>query len=134
MEELPDVLKSHYNPTTGILHYSSGLKALIVKRPWSVTIAFAGTEFGLKSKTGRTGTIKTNLYQRFGWYTPMYQEAAGVVKALYQHLPSGVALRVTGHSLGGGLTQFTTAANVRIHHMSTRRQKPITITAFNSAG
>ena len=126
---IPRHLRDHYDKRTGLLNLSSGLKALIVEGPDGPTIAFAGTEFGPKLTTGRTGTLAADTIQRLGGFSPMYQEAAGVVDALLNDLSEHETLKVTGHSLGGGLAQFATAANITNKHAGQMKAS-----CFNAAG
>ncbi len=118
--ELPEALRSYYKEF-GLLKFPSGLRAFIAKKDNGLTIAFAGA---MNLWRQRNELIS----ERGGGYSPTYEQAVGVVDALASHLPEGQTLRVTGHSLGGGLAQFATAANIKRH------KGRISATTFNAAG
>ena len=131
--KLPKELQSHYNQKTGLLSLPSGLDALILEGPDRPTIAFRGTELNIKDNIAPTDPrirkdMAAYLVQREGGFSPAYQDAAGILDALLESMPENQSLRVTGHSMGGGLAQFATAANSQKH------QGRISASCFNATG
>ena len=121
--KVPRDLRDYYDEKAGILHLPSGLDALLVEGPDGPTISFRGTE-----KTSKDD-LAADVIQRLGGFSPMYQDAVGVVDAILENMPKDQSLRVTGHSLGGGLAQFATAAN-----LDNEFGKRVTASCFNAAG
>lgn len=125
-EELPELFRKYYNEA---VYEESGY---VVHAPASfhvwfgmegddtVLIGFAGTELT------NLPTVRADIQQLVG-YSAFYRMAIGVVSLMLQHYPSH-NVRVIGHSLGGGLTQFSVAANIW------RAQGRLTGIGFNSAG
>lgn len=120
-EELPTELQvANYDEHTGQLKLMNGFKLWVGKKGKEVIVAFAGTE------PSQVGSLLTDFQQLLA-PNLMYLYAAGLVRLFLQHYQQE-AVYVTGHSLGGGLTQFAVTAN--ISHAS-GRLKGI---GFNSAG
>ena len=111
-EELPVELQLLYDDQTGLIHSPDNAKAMVVRKGDEIVLAFAGTEPGSADKTGRSGTIKTDVTQWLGISTPsMYRSAAAVFDLLLSHKPlANAKFSVAGHSLGGGLAQFAYTA------------------------
>ena len=120
-EELPvELQKADYNESTGQLKLMNGFKVWVGKKEKEIIMAFAGTE------PSKVGSLLTDFQQLLA-PNLMYLYAAGLVRMFLQHYPKDT-LYVTGHSLGGGLTQFAVTANMAD---AAGRLKGI---GFNSAG
>ncbi len=113
--DMPTELRFFYNDQSGLLNLPNGTRALLVKKDdgSTLTVAFAGTDFKPKGKSGRTGSMKADALQFSGTYSSEYGSAVGLAKRLLDHpeYPER-RLEVTGHSLGGAMVQFAIAANI----------------------
>lgn len=104
-EELPVGLqKADYDEHTGQLNLMNGFKVWVGKKGTEIIIAFAGTE------PSKVGSLLTDFQQLLA-PNLMYLYAAGLVRLFLQHYQKE-KVYVTGHSLGGGLTQFAVTANI----------------------
>lgn len=120
-KELPkDLWQTDYNEQTGQLIFMNGFKVWLGKNETSIIVAFAGTE------PSQIGSLVTDFQQLLA-PNFMYLYAAGLVQLFVKHYPNGT-IYITGHSLGGGLTQFAVTANMA---EGLDRLKSI---GFNSAG
>ena len=129
-EQLPLSLQMFYDEETGLLHAPDNVKALLAQKDNELVVAFAGTELAPKGKTGRSGTIKTDIIQRLGQFSSTYRTSAGIVFALLLHKQPGFdSIRLTGHSMGGGMAQFATAATKWVG-----QDRLGEVVTFNSAG
>lgn len=89
-------------------------------------IVFSGTEIGYKSARVVANNIHTDLVQILAMADSAYFAAVGIVREL-QEKHSKKKIEVIGHSLGGGLAQFSVAALANEH--------PYTLgICYNSAG
>lgn len=109
---------SLYEESSGLLALPNGLKVWFGEYKHDVIVSFAGTD--IKD----AGTIATDAQQLF-MPCMTYLCAAGLLKEISDHF-SGRSIYVTGHSLGGGLAQFSTAANIARGNLC--------CVGFNSAG
>lgn len=120
-EELPTELQqADYDEHTGQLKLMNGFKVWVGRKGTEIIVAFAGTE------PSKVGSLLTDFQQLLA-PNLMYLYAAGLVRLFLLHY-SKEDVYVTGHSLGGGLTQFAVTAN--IENASGR----LTGVGFNSAG
>ena len=110
-DDLPAALRPCYDSRTGLLEMPrKGAKALIVKSPDKLVVAFAGTEPW--PGPDREHSVGTDIVQRFGFFDPMYRDAAGIVGMILDHAETRErTVNLAGHSLGGGLAQFAAIAN-----------------------
>lgn len=105
-DEIPEILKPIYDQTKGFLHASRGLMAWLAKakKGNDIVISFSGTH---------TDEVEHWIADVAQVYSPtaMYLLAAGLVNMMAnKYSDKKYAIYVTGHSLGGGLTQFSVAA------------------------
>lgn len=109
-DELPELFKKYYDEAIyeengyAVLHPASFHVWFGMEGDDTVLIGFAGTDLANLS------TVKADIQQLVG-YSAFYRMAAGVVCLMLQEYPSH-NVRVIGHSLGGGLTQYSVAANI----------------------
>lgn len=104
-------------------HFDRGLKGAIMEIPEdsSVVLAFTGTDLW---DTTTPNQIITDIVQILGSADSTYYAAVGIAKELWSQF-NNRHIFITGHSLGGGLTQFATAALMKPN---------IQGIGFNSAG
>jgi hypothetical protein len=127
--DMPEALAMFYDDQTGLIHTPSGCKALLLKsdNDKDIVIAFAGTEPGSKSKTGRSKTMQADTIQRLGGYSTMYHDASGITRMLLE-CNQGKNFKLVGHSLGGGLSQHALGTNIE------GDESKLEAWTFNSAG
>jgi len=109
---------SLYEERTGLLALPNGLKVWFGEYGENVIVSFAGTDIK------NVETIATDALQLF-IPSMTYLCAAGMLKEILEYFGSK-RIYVTGHSLGGGLAQFSTAANIKCGNLR--------CVGFNSAG
>jgi hypothetical protein len=118
--EIPQSVKALYNEGKGLLTSTGGLAVWLGKSGDNIAVAFSGTD----------PTNMSMLYAdvaQLSQASVLYLKAAGLLKILLDANP-GKNFYVTGHSLGGGLTQFALTANI------TGNESRLTGFAFNTAG
>lgn len=119
-EDLPAVLRDSYDSKSGLFTNSKSLKAWLGKKNGAIVIAFSGTDVTVKDM------VYTDILQ-LSAPSVLYLKAAGLVNLMAKQYGL-VKIYITGHSLGGGLTQFALTANVNV--AGTRLEGY----AFNGAG
>ncbi len=127
--QLPKSLSMFYNDQTGIINTPQGAQALLAQEGDTVKVVFAGTDPGAKSSTGRIKTVRTDVVQRVGGFSPMYRDAAGIGRMiLNQEGLKDKQVVFMGHSLGGGLAQFAAGANIE------GNEERVSAMTYNTAG
>lgn len=114
---------SGYDHISGHVHVRNGFNAYIKRSGNNIHVAFRGTDTGHYHVLA--GNVLTDWFQLYSCDF-CYVRAAGLLRHLLT-LNNVASIEVTGHSLGGGLTQFAVAANQPT-------AVPVTGTGFNSAG
>lgn len=102
--ELPSELRILYDEEQGLLSASNGMRVWLGKKDDSVVVAYSGTDIQ------NVDMIYADIIQ-LSAPSILYLKAAGLLKLLLEHMPNK-KFYVTGHSLGGGLTQFSVSANM----------------------
>lgn len=104
--ELPSDIRVLYDESTGLLTSSRGLQVWLGKKDDTIVVSYSGTD----------PTDVDMLYAdaiQLSAPSVLYLKAAGLLNLLLKHIPNK-KFYVTGHSLGGGLTQFSVTANMEI--------------------
>ena len=117
-EELPQEFRAVYNSQNGLFDPGRGLKVWLAQNKNEIVVAFSGTDNMIK------------IYEDYvqAWTnSALYLEAAGFLRIMLKEFKNQKFL-VTGHSLGGGLAQFSVTANIN------ECENRIRCYAFNSAG
>lgn len=124
-EELPELFTKYYNETI----YKQNGYAILAPTPFHMWFGMEGDDTVLIGFAGTSNlpSVMTDIQHFFGYQTSFCQMAIGVVYLMLEHYPSH-NVRVIGHSLGGGLAQYSVAANIK------RAQGRLTGIGFNSAG
>lgn len=117
--DLPIELRSIYDENTGLLSGTRGLKVWLGTWNGAVIVSYSGTDIR------DPNMIYADILQLFS-PSVLYIKAAGLLKILLEKLDAD-KFYVTGHSLGGGLTQFALTANIM-------KNKEIIGYGFNPAG
>lgn len=99
--DLPSYLQPVYDETTGLITSSRGLRAWLGKKDNNIVVSFSGTD--------SLDMVYADIEQ-LSAPSLLYLKAAGLLKIILDSNP-GKNIYVTGHSLGGGLTQFSLTAN-----------------------
>lgn len=116
----PSKLQPLYNENTGFYNGGHGLKVWTAMKGDDIVVAFSGTD-------------PKNLYMDYEDFNQifaglvLYLEAAGFLHILIDWTENKNFF-ICGHSLGGGLAQFSTVANID------KFKKKYKCYAFNSAG
>jgi hypothetical protein len=108
----------YYNSENGLLIIEQNLKAYIYEENENLTIAFAGTQV-----TSRIESVLADVIQLFG-DSYVYVLSCGLI-AMALKTKAYENVTVVGHSLGGGLTQFSVISN---------QSERLSGICFNSAG
>ena len=105
-EEIPQSIRILYDEEKGLLSSTRGLLVWLGKNDDNNTIvvSYSGTDFK------NFQMVYADIIQ-LSQPSVLYLKAAGLLKLLLDNIP-GKAFYVTGHSLGGGLTQFALTANM----------------------
>ncbi len=103
-DELPEKIRVLYDENKGLLTSSRGLRAWLGKKDNSIVVSYSGTD------TKNFDMVYADVVQ-LSAPSVLYLKAAGLLKLMLDHMP-GRKFFVTGHSLGGGLSQFSLTANV----------------------
>ncbi len=102
--ELPESLRVIYDETKGLLKGTRGLQAWLGKKGNDIVVSFSGTD------TSNRDMIYADIVQ-LSSPSVLYLKAAGLLRMIISKFPNKT-IYVTGHSLGGGLTQFALTANM----------------------
>lgn len=121
IDRIPQIILESGNYKNGCLRVFDDLQTMLLYWKDCVVLAFAGTEFNWS----RLGTVGTDVAQLVG-HSAAYYHAAGLVKLMLDKNPDKRVF-IIGHSLGGGLAQFSACANAD-------ESDNIVCVAFNSAG
>lgn len=121
-KEIPDSIRVLYDEEKGLLSGSRGLLAWLGKNDSdnSIVVSYSGTDFR------NSEMVYADIVQ-LSQPSVLYLKAAGLLKLLLDGIPNK-AFYVTGHSLGGGLTQFALTANMNQY------PKRLTGYGYNPAG
>ncbi len=103
-DELPEKIRVLYDENKGLLTSTRGLRAWLGKKDDSIVVSYSGTD------TKNFDMVYADVIQ-LSAPSVLYLKAAGLLKLMLNHMP-GRKFFVTGHSLGGGLSQFSLTANV----------------------
>jgi len=99
--ELPTYLQPVYDEAKGLITSSRGLRAWLGKKDNNIVVSFSGTD--------SLDMVYADIEQ-LSAPSLLYLKSAGLLKIMLDSNP-GKNFYVTGHSLGGGLTQFSLTAN-----------------------
>lgn len=102
--EIPENIRSMYHESNGIFSSGHGLRVWLAAKDNDIVVAFSGTDV-------------SNIFMDYEDYiqiysaSQLYLEAAGLLKILLETFKTQ-QFYVCGHSLGGGLAQFSVTANI----------------------
>lgn len=105
--ELPQEIRVLYDEKQGLLTSTKGLQVWLGKKDNQIVVSYSGTD--IKD----LNMVYADIIQ-LSAPSVLYLKAAGLLKLLLDYIP-GKQFFVTGHSLGGGLTQFSLTANIKMH-------------------
>lgn len=103
-ERIPAEIREMYHESNGLFSSGHGLKAWIAIKENKVVVAFSGTD-------------PLNIIMDYEDYVQIYSasvlylEAAGLLRIMLEAFQTETFL-VCGHSLGGGLAEFSVTANI----------------------
>lgn len=108
-KEIPESIRVLYDEEKGLLSSTRGLLAWLGKNDSdnTIVVSYSGTDFN------NLEMVYADIVQ-LSQPSVLYLKAAGLLKLLLDGIPNK-AFYVTGHSLGGGLTQFALTANMNQH-------------------
>lgn len=101
--ELPEGIRALYDESKGLLTSSRGLQVWLGKKGNQIVVSYSGTD------PSNFDMVYADIIQ-LSAPSVLYLKAAGLLKLLRDYM-TGKSFYVTGHSLGGGLTQFSVTAN-----------------------
>lgn len=104
MSEIPQSIRPLYDEAQGLLSSTRGLRVWLGKKDDTVVVSYSGTDIK------NFDMVYADIIQ-LSQPSILYLKAAGLLKILLDNIP-GKPFFVTGHSLGGGLTQFSLTANM----------------------
>lgn len=102
--EVPEKIRPLYDESQGLLTCTRGLRVWLGKKENAIAVAYSGTNMR------NMDMLYADMVQ-LSEPSILYLKAAGLLHLLLQEMTGHVY--VTGHSLGGGLTEFAIAANVQ---------------------
>ena len=102
--EIPQSIRSLYDENQGLISSSRGLRVWLGKKDNNIAVSYSGTD--IKD----IDMVYADIIQ-LSQPSILYLKAAGLLKILMDNMP-GKHFFVAGHSLGGGLTQFSVTANM----------------------
>lgn len=106
-DELPPEIRILYDEEQGLLTASKGLRVWLGKKENTIVVSYSGTDIQ------DADMVYADIIQ-LSAPSVLYLKAAGLLKLMLNYIP-GKQFYVTGHSLGGGLTQFSVTANMDRH-------------------
>lgn len=107
MSEIPQSIRPLYDETQGLLSSTKGLQVWLGKKDDTIIVSYSGTDIK------NLDMVYADIIQ-LSQPSILYLKAAGLLKILLDSIPDKPFF-VTGHSLGGGLTQFSLAANMNLY-------------------
>lgn len=105
--EIPQRIRLLYDEKQGLLSSTRGLRVWLGKKDGTVVVSYSGTDFK------NFDMVYADIIQ-LSQPSILYLKAAGLLKILLDNIP-GKPFFVTGHSLGGGLSQFSLTANMGLY-------------------
>jgi hypothetical protein len=100
--ELPAGIRAIYTESTGLLKSARGLQVWLGKKGDNIVVSYSGTD------PSNFSMVYADIAQ-LSSPSVLYLKAAGLLKLIAEQF-SDKNIYVTGHSLGGGLTQFSLTA------------------------
>lgn len=102
--EIPQSIRPLYDESLGLLSSSRGLRVWLGKKDNNIVVSYSGTD------VKNFDMVYADIIQ-LSQPSILYLKAAGLLKIMLDSIPNKKFF-VTGHSLGGGLTQFSVTANM----------------------
>lgn len=103
-QSLPESLRSMYQETNGLFSSGHGLRVWLAKKDNLIALSYSGTD-------PMNPIMDYEDFVQIYSASALYLEAAGFLRILLNAFPT-YSFVVCGHSLGGGLAQFSTCANI----------------------
>ena len=107
MNDIPQSIRPLYDEAQGLLSSTRGLRAWLGKKDDTIVVSYSGTDIK------NLDMVYADIIQ-LSQPSILYLKAAGLLKILLDSIPDKPFF-VTGHSLGGGLTQFSLTANMNMY-------------------